>query len=336
MKKQDKMKVCVLGSGAWGSVIASLLADKGNSVTIYGVSKEEVEEINAFHTNARYFEKFKINREIKATLSFLEGVDGADVIVFAIPSYAIKETAIKLSPYLKEGVIIVNLAKGFDKETGKTLGETLRENLPNYSRERVVSLLGPSFAEEVAEKQFTAVTASCENEENAKIVQKIFSNDYFRVYTNPDTIGTELCSSLKNVIALASGIVDGIGCKVNTRSALITRGMAEIKRFVTHFGGREETCFSLAGIGDLILTCSSKTSRNYTAGYMIGSTSVEQFFSVNEKTVEGIYATEIAYDIAKKEGLYAPIISAIYGVLFGGKNPKSEVEKLMKSQLKGE
>lgn len=329
-------KICVLGSGAWGSVLASMLADNGNNVTIYGVVKEEIDEINTYHTNEKFIKNFKINDKINATLCFEEAIENAEIIVFAVPSFAIKETAKKVINYVKNNTIIVNVAKGFDKETRKTLGETLRENLPIYMREKVVSLLGPSFAEEVAEKQFTAITASAENEEIAKEVQRVFSNDYFRVYTNKDTIGTEICASLKNVIALASGILDGMGCKVNTRSALITRGMAEIKRFVLHFNGKEETCFSLAGIGDLILTCSSKTSRNYTAGYTIGSRSLEYFKDTNTKTVEGIFATEIAYEIAKKENIYSPIISAIYNVIFNGANPKNEIESLMKSALKGE
>lgn len=328
--------ICVLGSGAWGSVLASLLADKGNKVTIYGINEVEINEINTQHTNEKFLKNFKINDKITATLCFEKAVENAEIIVFAVPSFAIKETAKKLANYVKKDTIIVNVAKGFDKETKKTLGETLRENLPKDMRNNVVSLLGPSFAEEVAEKQFTAITASAENEEIAKEIQSVFSNDYFRVYTNQDTVGTEICSSLKNVIALASGILDGMGCKVNTRSALITRGMAEIKRFVIHFNGKEETCFSLAGIGDLILTCSSKTSRNYTAGYTIGSRSLEYFKDTNTKTVEGIFATEIAYEIAKKENIYAPIISAIYNVIFNGKDPKKEIENLMKSTLKGE
>ncbi len=337
MKELSEKKICVLGSGAWGTVIGSLLADNGKSVTIYGVNERQVNEINLNRTNEKYLGKaFKVNDGVVATISFEEAVQNAKVIVFAVPSFAVKETARKLSPYLRDDVLIVNLAKGFDKETGKTLGETLRKELPYFVRKNVVSLLGPSFAEEVAEKQPTAITASAEDEESAKEVQKIFSNEYFRVYTNTDTIGVEYCSSLKNVIALASGILDGLGYKVNTRSALITRGMAEIMRFVKHFGGKEETCFGLAGIGDLILTCSSKTSRNYTAGYTIGATSVEEFYKNNSKTVEGVYATEVIYHVAKKEGVYSPIISAVYGVLFEGKNPKEEVKALMNLKLKDE
>ena len=337
MKKLSGKTVYVVGSGAWGTVIGSLLADNGHFVTLYGINKEEIEEINNFHTNKKYLgEQFKINNKLKATLNLDSCVCGVDMVVLAVPSFAIKKTAMELSKYVKENTLIVNLAKGFDGDTGKTLGEIIRETLPNFARKNVVSLLGPSFAEEVAEKQYTAITASAESEQSAIIVQQAFSNEYFRVYTNSDTIGAEFCSSLKNVIALASGIADGLGCKVNTRAALITRGMAEIMRFVKYFGGREETCFGLAGIGDLLLTCSSKTSRNYSAGYLIGSTSVENFRVINTKTVEGVYATEIAYKVAKKSNIYAPIIDAVYNVLFNGCDPKKEIKNLMKKHLKKE
>ncbi len=337
MKKLSEKKVCVLGSGAWGTVIGNLLADGGREVVIYGRNKSVIGEINSSHRNTKYLGKdFIVNERIKATLSLDEGVQNAKIIVFAVPSFAIGETAEKLSPCLRKDAIIVNLAKGFDKQTGKTLGEVLREKLPPFMRGRVVSLLGPSFAEEVAKKQYTAITASAENESIAKEVQEIFSNEYFRVYTNTDTVGTEYCSSLKNVIALASGIADGLGYKVNTRAALITRGIAEIMRFVKHFGGREGTCFGLAGIGDLILTCSSKTSRNYNAGYIIGSSGMENFKRANDKTVEGIYAVEIAYNVAKKEGIYAPIISSVYNVVYRGRSPREEIKALMTGKLKKE
>ncbi len=337
MEKLSEKTVCVIGSGAWGTVVGSLLADNGHEVTLYGIKNDEIDEINLYHTNEKYLGKnFKINEKVKATLNFESCIDNVDIVVLAVPSFAIKATAEKLVKHLKENTLIVNLAKGFDGKTGKTLGEIVRETLPKFARKNVVSLLGPSFAEEVAEKQYTAITASAESEQSAKAVQRVFSNQYFRVYTNSDTLGAEYCSSLKNVIALASGIADGLGHKVNTRAALITRGMAEIMRFVKHFGGKEETCFGLAGIGDLMLTCSSKTSRNYSAGYLIGSTSVENFKAENTKTVEGVYATEIAYHIAKKENIYAPIISSVYNVVYNGASPKQEIKNLMMSKLKEE
>ena len=330
-------KVCVLGSGAWGTVIASMLSDKGASTKIYGVSKEEIDEINNSHTNAKYLGKnFRVNSFVEATLNFEEAVDGAEIIVLAVPSFAISEMAKKITPFINKDTAIVNVAKGFDKESKKTLGEVIRYVLPTEFRGNVVSLLGPSFAEEVAQKQLTAITASSLDSKFSVLVQKVFTNDYFRVYTNDDTIGAEYCSSLKNIIALASGIADGLGFKVNTRAALITRGMAEIKRYVKHFGGNEQTCFGLAGIGDLLLTCSSTTSRNYSAGYKIGSTSYREFAEQNTKTVEGIFACEIAYEIAKENKIYSPIITAIYNIIKNDANPKEQVKLLMQSELKAE
>ena len=330
-------KVCILGSGAWGTVIGSLLADKGNQVVVYGVVESQVNEINFAHTNKQFLgENFKINQKVSATLDFDLAIKDADVIVFAVPSFAVRETAEKLKNKVKKDVLIVNLAKGFDKESKTTLGELIRNVLGEELRGNVVSLLGPSFAEEVAEKQYTAITASSRDIKYSLLAQEVFSNEYFRVYTNDDSIGAELCSSLKNVIALAAGIADGLGFKVNTRAALITRGMAEIKRYVEFFGGKEQTCFGLAGVGDLLLTCSSKTSRNYSAGYKIGSTSYAEFERENQKTVEGIFAVEIANEISKQKGIYSPIVEAIYKVVKKGADPRTEVKNLMRRSLKGE
>lgn len=330
-------KACVLGSGAWGSVIASLLADKGNLVTIYGIEKSQVDEINTRHTNSIFLgEEFHINKSVVATTDFDTAMLEAEIVVFAVPSFAIKEMANKVKSKINKDTLIVNLAKGFDAQNKKTLGQLIRSQLPNELQANVVSLLGPSFAEEVAQKQYTAITASGLDAKFLLLTQQIFANDYFRIYTNDDVVGVEYCSTLKNVIALASGIADGLGFKVNTRSALITRGMAEIMRFVKYFGGKEETCFGLAGIGDLILTCSSKTSRNYSAGYKIGSTSYAEFEKTNTKTVEGIFACEIAYEIAKENNIYAPIITAIYNVIKNQSKPLDEIKKLMTAKLKSE
>ena len=330
-------KICVLGSGAWGTAIADMLARKGCEVKIYGVCENEIDEINNFGTNARYFgEKFKIASGVEASLNLDYCIKNANAAVFAVPSFAIKETAEKIADKISEKTIIVNVAKGFDGETKEPLSRIIKESLPKNYRGNVVSLLGPSFAEEVAERQYTAITVSGEDESVLKRVQKLFSCGYFRVYVNSDYIGTEYCAALKNVIALACGMADGLGLKNNSRAALITRGLAEIVRFVKFFGGNEKTCYGLAGVGDLMLTCSSTTSRNYTAGYKISSTSAEQFFKENTKTVEGVFACTIAYEIAKENNIYSPIISSVHSVLFENANPRDEIEKLMNGDLKSE
>lgn len=329
-------KISVIGSGAWGSALADLLGNNGYEVVIYGINEDEVNEINTKHTNTKYFNNgFSINDNVRATLSFEESVKDASIVLLAVPSFALVSTINKLNNIINDNVIIVNVAKGFDKETSKTFSYVINNAITNKTV-KLVSLLGPSFAEEVAEHQLTAITASSEDLEAAKKVQEVFSSSYFRVYTISDVIGAEYCAALKNVIALASGILDGLGCKVNTRSALITRGIAEVSRYVLHFGGLEKTCLGLAGIGDLILTCSSKTSRNYSAGYTIGSKGVEYFKANNTKTVEGVYACEIAHRISLENNIYSPIINAVYEVLFENKDPKEKIFELMNNELKGE
>lgn len=330
-------KISVIGSGAWGTALADLLGNNGYKVTIYGINENEVNEINTLHTNKKFFnDDFVINDNVDATLSLEESVKDSFMVLLAIPSFALVDIVKKLNKLINKDVIIVNVAKGFDKETKKTFTEVIKSNLDNNKGNNIVSLLGPSFAEEVAEKQLTAITASSDNQEASKKVQEVFSSSYFRVYTNDDVIGAEYSAALKNVIALASGIMDGLGYKVNTRSALITRGIAEVARYVTCFGGQFKTCLGLAGIGDLILTCSSKTSRNYTAGYTIGKYGVDYFLDNNTKTVEGIYACQIAHAISKEHNIYSPIINAVYEVIFENKDPRTKIYELMTNELKGE
>ena len=327
--------ICVLGSGAWGTALGNLLASNGNRVRIYGICKEEIAEINSAHTNSRYFKKLKIDESIVASEDIDFAADGADFIVLAVPSFAIAQTARKILDKIKDGAVIVNVAKGFDPITKKPLGKIIREIL-SQKNAYVVSLLGPTFAEEVVEKQYSAIVASGEDASACERVQALFSNSYFRVYTSLDVVGAEYSAALKNVIALASGIVEGMGGKVNSRAAVITRGMAEIVRYVTHFGGDEKTCFGLTGVGDLVLTCSSLTSRNFSAGVVIGREGMQYFNENNKKTVEGIFACEIAYEIAKENNIYSPIVTAVYNVIKQKSSPTEEIKKLMTSNLKAE
>ncbi|MCQ3035181.1 MAG: NAD(P)-dependent glycerol-3-phosphate dehydrogenase [Bacilli bacterium] len=329
-------KVCVLGSGAWGTALADILANNGYETVIYGIIPEEIEEINKSHSNSKYYPNgYFVNKSIKATLDINEALKDSFLIVLAVPSFALVDTVSKIKDQIDESVIIVNVAKGFDNKTHNTFSTVIKSALGNR-KNPIIALVGPTFAEEVVEHQFTAITAFSENLDAATVVQKAFSNSYFRVYVNDDIIGAEYCSALKNVIALASGILDGLGCKVNTRAALIARGLLEISRYVTFFGGNLTTCYGLAGIGDLTLTCSSTTSRNYSAGYTIGSKSIEYFKANNTKTVEGVYACEIAYNIAKANNIYSPIVESVYNIIFNGINPKDEIRKLMSNELKHE
>ena len=330
-------KACVIGSGAWGTALADILANNKFVTYIYGIMQEEIDEINTKHTNSKYFPNgYSINPQIIGSLDFDECVKDSSIIVIAVPSFAIKDIINKLKGIMPKNAVLVNVAKGFDQNTNKTFSIMIKDCFGKDYQNNLVNLVGPSFAEEVVEHQYTAITAYSDNLEAAKIVQESFSNDYFRVYTSNAVIGAEYCSALKNVIALASGIIDGLGCKVNSRAALIARGLTEISRYVVTFGGNIKTCYGLAGIGDLTLTCSSTTSRNYSAGYTIGKYGINYFLENNKKTVEGIYACEIAYKISKENNIYSPIISSVYDVIYNKVNPKDKLLEMMNNALKDE
>lgn len=332
----EKLNIVILGAGAWGSAIGNLLADNKHNVTLYAIDNNIINDINNNHKNSKYLNDIVLNENLKATNSIDKLLVNVDILIIAIPSKTIKEVLLTLVDKLPDKVILVNLSKGFDIESSKTLSEMILAILPDCLKNNLVTLVGPSFAIEVALKQITAVSASSYDINKAKFIQQIFSNDYFRVYTNDDVIGTEYCSALKNVVALACGMLEGLGFKDNTRAALITRAMNEIKNFVVFFGGKEKTCLGLSGYGDLILTCTSKTSRNYMAGYEIGKYGYDSFIKNNHKTVEGIIACNIAYNIAKSNNIYAPIIISIHHILFENKNPMDEILKLIRSELKPE
>jgi len=329
-------KVSFIGSGAWATALANVVASNDKETVVYGIIKEEIDDINLNHRNSKYLGNTPVDERIKATMDIEEAVKGSDIVVIAVPSIAMRSVMDQIKPLINKDVIILNVAKGFEKETKKTMLEYITSMVDEGEVFGVVSLVGPSFAEEVAAHELTAVVAASKNEEAAKTVQHTFSNGWLRVYTNNDEIGTSICSSLKNVIALASGILSGLGMLVNSKAALITRGMAEITRFVVAMGGKPETCLGLTGIGDLVLTCTSSTSRNFQAGYDIAKYGMEEFKKNNKKTVEGIYATEIAKTIADENGIYAPITNSIYNVLFENKSPKEEIAKMMHNSLKSE
>lgn len=320
-------KICVLGSGAWGTAISCVLRENGHSVTVYGKNPDEVRDINENGRNSRYFD-VNLPDGITATTDFDAAIAGAEVLVIAVPSFAVEEIVGKILPHLTETTLIVSLVKGFDEKSKRTVGEVIRDRLPYKFRKNAVSLLGPTFASEVAEKQFTAITASSTEYSSSKAAQKIFTTPYFRVYVNSDPVGAEYCSALKNVVAIACGIAEGSGGKINTRSALITRGLAEISAFVTELGGDARTCYGLAGVGDLTLTCSSETSRNYAAGIKIGKTSYAEFAADNEKTVEGLYACKIARELSKEYNIDAPVIDFVYEVTELGADAEKAFDKL--------
>ena len=332
------MNCTVLGSGTWGSSLAQVLSDNKHNVMIYGIDKGEVDDINLNHKNTKYFgDNVLLNLDIVATLDLALALENAEVIVVAIPTFAVRSILKQIKPYLKNKPYIVSVAKGFDPGTFARMSEVIREEIPSDLRHEVVSLIGPGHAEEVILKLLTCITATSIDEEAGRFIQKLFATPYFRVYVQTDEIGAEYGVAIKNAIAIASGISQGIGMGDNAKAALATRGLVEMIRFGTKFGGKFETFMGLTGIGDLMVTCNSVHSRNYQAGYEIGKlNSAKEFLSNNKKTVEGIRTAKIIYEIAKENNIEMPIIESVYAVLFEDKKPNEAVYQLMTRELKKE
>ena len=330
------MKIFVIGSGSWGSALAQICVDNGHDVLIYGNCADEINEINATHTNSKYFPNVTLNENLKGTLN-LEDVKDADIVVLSVPSIVTASVCKQMQPYLTKKTIVVNTSKGFEPNTNKRMSEAIRDAFDSTKLSSVVSLIGPSHAEEVVVRLLTTVCAVSLNDEDAKTVQNVFSNNYFRVYTGNDEIGSELGVAIKNSIALASGMLAGIGYGDNTRAALITRGLAEMIRFGVAFGGQEKTFMGLTGIGDLIVTCTSVHSRNFEAGYQIGKAdSARAYWDHNKKTVEGIRTTEVLYRLKAEKNISMPIVDEIYKVLYENKKPSESAKDLMLRELKAE
>lgn len=330
------MKVSILGSGSWGTALAQVLSDNQHEVLMWGIDLDEVVDIHKYHQNAKYFPDIYINEDIQATTD-LTMIKDSEVILIATPSFTLEEICEKINSVMDHKVIIINVSKGFHPESHKRLSVVIEETIRPEILTDVVSLIGPSHAEEVIKRLQTVVSAVCENEESAKLVQYLFSNEYFRVYRTDDVIGAEIGVALKNIIAIASGVLSGIGLGDNARAALITRGLAEIKRYGIAQGGREETFLGLTGVGDLIVTCTSEHSRNFQAGYTIGkNNSARAFWQNNTKTVEGVRAAEIVYKEAQKLGISMPITEQVYRILYQDLIPQEAVVLLMTRDLKAE
>lgn len=334
----DFMKIVVLGTGTWGTALAQLLVDNGNDVIQYGIDVNEVNDINNNHKNRKYFKDDVIlPSSLKATTSLEEAMEYQDIIVLAVPTQAIRSVLKQIKPLLVGQPYLVSVAKGFDVETNKRMSEVIREVIPLTMRKEVVSLIGPGHAEEVILRLLTCVTSTSLDIECAKTIQKVFSNDYFRVYTQMDEIGAEIGVAIKNTIALASGMIEGIGLGDNARAALVTRGLAEMVRFGVFFGGEKSTYLGLTGLGDLMVTCNSYHSRNFQAGLEIGKEdSAKDFLRRNNKTVEGIRTCKVVHEIAKEKNISMPITEAVYKVLFLEHKPSKVILELMNRSLKSE
>lgn len=330
------MKIVVAGSGSWGCALAQVLCDNHVDVMVYGNNPAEINDINENHRNSKFFEDVELHHDLKATMD-LNVFHDADVVLFVVPTIAIESVCKQIDPILTKKIIAVNASKGFHPQTNDRMSNVIRANISKEHLSSVVSLIGPSHAEEVVIRVLTTICAVSLNEEDAKTIQKLFSNDYLRVYRGDDEIGSETGVALKNAIAVASGVLYGLGYGDNTRAALITRGLAEMIRYGVAMGGRKETFMGMTGIGDLIVTCTSKHSRNFQAGYDIGKhNSAKYFWDNNTKTVEGVRTAKVVHDVAHEKGIDMPIIEEIYKVLYEDKDPKESAKDLMLRDLKHE
>lgn len=320
-------KVCVLGAGSWGSALALVLAKKGYEVKMWTLNEEQANKINKTKENIDYLPGVLFPNNITVTTNIEETVKDSKIIVLAVPSQAIRSVASQIKPFINDTQILVDVAKGLEKGSGLRLSEVCKEELPNNP---YVTLSGPSHAEEVAKDIPTTVVVASEDLEVAQTVQDFFMSPKFRVYTNPDIVGVELGGALKNIIAFGAGVCDGLGLGDNAKAALMTRGIREISRLGAAMGANISTFAGLSGIGDLIVTCTSMHSRNRRAGILIGQgKSLEETLKEVKMVVEGITATEVAYEVAKKLDVDMPITNAIYSVLHNGSNANEVVIELM-------
>lgn len=327
-------KISVLGAGSWGMAISILLTKNGHDVTIWSFSKEEEEKLKKTRENENRLPGVILPDSVEITSDDKRAVYGADLVVVAVPSIATRSTAERFAVLLK-GKRVVTLTKGIEEKTLKIQTEILEEFLGHDTKIAVLS--GPSHAEEVAILQPTVVVVGSKDKELAKYCQEIFMNEVFRVYISPDVVGIEIGASLKNVIALAAGMSDGLGFGDNAKAALITRGIKEISNLAIKMGGKAETLSGLSGIGDLIVTCESHHSRNRNAGFYIGQgmTAKEAMDKVS-MVVEGVYSAKAAKALGEKYNLELPIIDAVNRVLFEDASPRKEVIDLMNREKKSE
>ena len=325
--------IAVIGAGGWGLALGLLLNDEGHKVTFWCYDEREKNDILQHRENKRCLPGIKIPLEVAFTTDMGQALESADVAIIAVPSKAIRTTAKAMAPFIPEKAIVVNVSKGIEEESLMRLSQVIEDVLPN----NVVVLSGPRHAEEVARHIPTTVVVSSNHMESAVEIQDLFMNKYFRVYTNEDLIGIELGGALKNVIALAAGIVEGIGYGDNTMAALITRGMTEIARLGIAMGGKPSTFAGLTGIGDLIVTCTSGHSRNRRAGELLGQGyTIEEAMEKVNMVVEGVPTTKAGYALMKKYDVEMPILNAIYAALFEKASVAETIDALMMRDKKNE
>lgn len=328
------IRIGIIGAGSWGIALAKLLADNGHKVTVWSIIPEEIQMLNDRHEHVDKLPGVKLPESIDYTTDLKASCTDKDILVLAVPSPYTRSTAHSMREYIADGQIIVNVAKGIEEKTLYTLSQVIEEEIPQA---KVTVLSGPSHAEEVGRGLPTTVVVGAKEQDTAEYLQNVFMNDVFRVYTSSDILGMELGGALKNVVALAAGIADGLGFGDNAKAALITRGITEIGRLGMAMGGKFETFCGLTGIGDLIVTCASMHSRNRRAGILIGQgKTYDEAMAEVKMVVEGVYSAKAAMGLSKKYGVDLPIIEQVNLVLFGGKPAKEGLAALMGRDKKDE
>jgi len=325
--------VCVLGSGGWGTAVSILLHNNGHKVTLWSYDKTECENLKKYHENKPFLPGISIPEGINF-VSDLSAVSGMDLTVIATPSHGVRSVAKNIREYVGNGQIILNISKGIEEGSYMTISQILKQELPDC---KIAVMSGPSHAEEVSRSIPTTNVVASDDIKVSEYIQDIFMSPNFRVYTSNDIIGVELGGSIKNVIALCCGILDGLGCGDNTKAALMTRGLVEMTRLGTAMGANAETFSGLSGIGDLIVTCTSMHSRNRRAGILIGQgMSVDEAQKTVNMVVEGVRSCKAAKELADRKGVEMPIITEAYNVLFNNKKPEDAIKVLMGRDKKNE
>lgn len=327
--------ISVLGAGSWGTALAILLARNHHITLLWSHSEKSAQDIQAVRCNTRYLPDTSFPEGLAITSDLKTAVTSADLILFAVPSQAFTATLEKIHPYLNPSSSIAWATKGLDPHTGLLLNSVVAKKLAADTQVAVIS--GPSFAKEVAAGLPTAITIASPDQEHAETVADLFRNPQFRVYTSQDMVGVQIGGAIKNTLAIATGVADGLGFGTNTRAALMTRGLTEMMRFGIQFGGEKETFMGLTGLGDIILTCTDDQSRNRQFGLGIGrGQTIEQTIQSIAQEIEGIPTTKTIYQLAQKQRIDMPITEQVYKVLYAGANPKDAVNNLLSRQPKPE
>ena len=327
------MKIAVLGSGSWGTALGQVLAENGHEVVLWGREDHIADEINQAHTNSHFLPGINLPTDIVATTDLKAALDQATVLLFVLPTKAIRSVARQVASYLSQSdaqPLLVHATKGLEQGTHLRVSQMIEEEIPRQDYQDLVVLSGPSHAEEVARHDLTTVTAACPNLQAAEKVQALFMNHYFRIYTNTDVVGVEMGAALKNIIALGAGVLAGAGYGDNAKAALVTRGLAEISRMGIKLGADPLTFVGLSGVGDLVVTCTSPHSRNWQAGNLLAKGySKEAIEEEIQMVVEGIATCQSAYELAKESGIEMPITEALYGLIYEGAQVKEGLLRLM-------